>query len=565
VNPASDGALGQVHMFDEYREPGVVVIAVSDETDDPLLKVQMQMLELLTDSGPVLVAVADNESRNRVSRFAQRNKRIQAALRRGTVRILEVEHTGPWIRDYGPQIGMAKDGVLVLDAEYSDARTKRQFARMQAKIDRERLSLIHQRENLDNKLNGEAEEGEDGDSESDGQVPEVAWYKKDQIDDRLSVLAQKKDVYSDHGIIARDEDDESPFFLAQASFYDTAFRLIPTGISLDGGNLMRLSGDVCALTTDVVPSNKENSDIDHILRDVYHCSKVLYLAPLPGPVIKHVDMFMMPAGHNVVLLASYDPHETLIQHHWQEADEETRDLTMEAALAMDRNAAMLTRSGFRVVRVPAPLPRVDVEYGVYFPTNLNALVRRDAQARATVLVPTYQGYQEDIQGYALSILRNTLRSATIEPMEATEAGRRQGAVHCLSLVIPQQVTMFADAQNSRKWTQWANTTARMADEQRTALERLTGLWRFQDGALVRFDGDGNAMIVDDSGLTTLKYRMRNGGRQLEFASTGNSVQSYAVEWGQGSQLVLVNGEGRIPLTRVVVRRRAEEESRSSSD
>jgi agmatine/peptidylarginine deiminase len=503
----------------------------------------------MIESGPIIIAVSSVKARDNISSACEDYPTVCRAVREGRVRVLEVSHDGPWIRDYGPQIGLGQDGrPIVFDAEYNDVRQKQQVWRKREETDVERLALIQRRESLDSYTHKD-------DDEQSGDQPTADDLRK-HIDERLAVLAQLKDVYSDEGILSRDEDDVSPFFLAQAAFRSPVFHVVSTGVTIDGGNLMRLGQDVCATTSDVVAANKANVDLDRVLRETYGCHRILYLSPLPGPVIKHVDMFLLPVDDRKVLLASYDPGQEELKRHWADADDNVRNRTMEAALAMDANAKILANGGFQVVRVSAPLPRSDPHFGTYYPTNLNALVRVDPRGRQHILVPTYEDYEDDVQAVALRTVREAFPPDAVKTTEATAAGQRQGAVHCLALVLPLDATVFADSVNVEKWQAWTSIQNNLVEKEKVASARLVGKWRVPSNKSVQFEFTPSGMmaLITDDGLSLRRYSVRNAGSRLELSDPDkDSVETFAVEW-QSSNHVRLSGHGdgtRVELVRLV--------------
>lgn len=524
---------GKLTVFDEHLQPGVVIIAlkrIEAGDSDPFFGIQMGIASAMVKSGPIIIAIPDSESRERISKGCDQFPDVCDAIAKGTARVLEVEHDGPWVRDYGPQIGRGTGGeVAVFDANYNDLRQRKQLLRKQVETDNERLLLLKRREALD-------------DDES---------HEQFQIDDRLKVLAQLKDVYSDSGINARDEDDESPYFFAQAAFRAPTFSVIPTGIAIDGGNLMVLGRGVCATTSDVIPANDKSKDVETVLREVYGCQHVLYLSPLPGPVIKHVDMFLLPVNDHSVLLASYDPTDNALATYWDDADDSTRTLTMEAALAMNTDAALLQEVGFSVTRVVAPLPRSDVRFGTYFPTNLNALIRVDSSGTQHVVAPKYDDYEVEVQAIALKQIGDAFGPSNFATVEATEAGKRQGAVHCLSLVLPLDLTVFADPKNMASWAAWNTRQTKVSEKQKAIEARLHGNWYGAgEGKSLEFGDNGRMFIHDSDGITAGRFRLRKAGEMLEISDPKKSDSiAMRVEWHDKDHVSLIDGDSRLDLAR----------------
>ncbi|WP_433936333.1 agmatine deiminase family protein [Sorangium cellulosum] len=544
-----------LELFNEYSDPGVVVIAPSsDSSDDPLLDIQLDMAQHATRSGPVLIMVSDARSRNLILGACRKFPDICNAMQKGTLRVVEVPHEGPWVRDYGPQIGVGADGVpVVIDASYEDFRQRRDLRRKRRELDRQRLLYIRMREELDRQhsiMSDAHDEEDDEDADmvsrylrSRARTERLSGIEEEKrnIDERLELLRHKIEVYSNEGIFSRDEDDDSPFFLAQSALRDTRFRLARPPVVIDGGNLMRLSDGACATTSDIVPANGgKDAEIERALARDYGCRKVIFLAPLPGPVIKHVDMFLLPVEGNLVALAAYDPADPLTSKYWADAEESVQTLMMEASLAMDANAKVLQQHGYRVLRVGALLPRIDLEAGIYYPTVLNALVRVDGNGRRHVMLPTYAGYQEDLQSAAVDKLRAAFERAEVVTIEATEAAKRQGAVHCLSLVIPSRLSIFADGATAVQVERMLAVIGEMQQNQDTAKERLIGNWRSQgdDGVRFVFGKDGDGLILGDGGMKVIRYSIRTAGTVLAVSTDGGSTQ-YQIEWKSPRHVRLV--------------------------
>jgi hypothetical protein len=119
-------------------------------------------------------------------------------------------------------------------------------------------------------------------------------------------------------------------------------------------------------------SHNPETDVAAEMMEKHDCKRLVFLEPLLGPVIKHVDMFALPVAANTILLASYQLDQPYVREHWRELNKEEQELTFEAALAMHYNFQTLRQLGFDVILVPAPLPRVAPQSGPYYPTMLNA-------------------------------------------------------------------------------------------------------------------------------------------------------------------------------------------------
>ena len=229
----------------------------------------------------------------------------------------------------------------------------------------------------------------------------------------------------------------------------------------------------CVTTGTLVERNEaQSSPVRATLQRDYGCTDTVFLRPLPGGVIEHVDMFMLRAG-STVLLATYDPSRPDIREQLRDASEAMRALVIEATAAMDENYRRLKALNYEVVRVPSPLPKI-VDNDVYYPTILNGLVWVSAQNQANLILPKYDGYQNDIQEAGVKIIKNAYSWAHVSQVEATASAKLQGAIHCLTLVAPYAQSWFKDEER-------AGTYARIAANVR-GIERaqiaklLTGTW-----------------------------------------------------------------------------------------
>jgi agmatine/peptidylarginine deiminase len=464
-------------MFLEYEEPGVVVLALGSVdtreelnrvlwrsllgekfAEHSLLDVQMSIAHAAAAFDSVLLLAANSQTSSLISERCE-DYNLCDLLASGKVRIAIVSHQGPWIRDYGPQIGMSNDGVVVLDAQYSEPRRESGRKKRQADINLLRLYLIHQRE----QHGGGAPEDEplSDFSDADMDLPPELFDElpKDLIlniphdpaviNQKLASLRELADIYRDGDFLARQTDDESPFEVAQAAF-KKSFSLYRPKMALDGGEFMPFEGGDCITSREVVAKNGGvERAVQRDLLDFYGCKNVIYLNPLPGSnVIQHTDMYLLPAGGKTVFLAWYDPTEEPLKSLWGNLFAQQKSLMMEAAVAMYKNEEELHKNNYRVIHVPSLAPQFK-QGSVFYPTVLNALVQVAGDGRRQVLMPSYEGYEEDIQQNALKVLKEGFGpDVRIEQIESTVAAQNQGAIHCLTLVIPRHLSIFEDQDDT---------------------------------------------------------------------------------------------------------------------
>jgi agmatine/peptidylarginine deiminase len=490
---------------------------------EALLDMQMTIVRKSAPFGPVMVLADDAVTKMVVADSCARWD-LCDWLETGKVQVKVVTHQGPWIRDYGPQIEIGTNGPRVVHWRYYDTRQDEALLAKRSKLAEVRLQLI---EDAFAGLNGKG-----------GTLSELLTDEDQQAtqDRKLNLLTQMDSIYANAAVLQRNVDEHSAYDIAQAVLKNPRFEYVSSGAFVDGGNLMRLGDGRCLTTRTLLSRNKDqNPGVDQELVAKGPCSQVIYLEPLPGPVIEHVDMFILPAGPKKVLLASFDLRQSYVERYWADLAPEEKVLAGEAAVAMRTNARRLREAGYEVIEAPSPLPRDDGEGGVYFPTVLNALVRSNAAGKTQVLAPVYGGYEEDVQAAALQAIRVAFGpEAEIVTIEATTAAKGQGAVHCLTLTVPLAASVFADsAMESDSRLQ---TARRMELEK--ALERslqppdLTGMWAYveEHDAFRRAAAAASRMIFEFKGQEVVAD-LGNGEDPVEgkYQIVGKDGSTWAVK------------------------------------
>jgi agmatine/peptidylarginine deiminase len=466
-----------------------------------LRDVQMTIVRKTAPFGPVIVLTADETTKARVLEDCA-NWKLCDLITSGSVQLRVVNHESPWIRDYGPQIEIGKSGPRVVHWRYYDTRQDDSAMEMRSRVNEERLHLIeHAFKNTSGK---EASIGDLLESE------EQAAAEQAKEDRALNLLAQMDSVLANSSVLQRNTDDRSAFDIAEAVLSSPRFEYVAPDSFVDGGNLIHMGDGRCLTTRTLLSRNKDvKVALDQELIAKGSCSQVIYLDPLPGPVIEHIDMFALPAGPKKVLLASFDLHQNYTERYWGELTPEQKTLTFDAAVAMKGNARRLRDLGYEVIEVPSPLPRDDDD-GVYYPTVLNALVRFNGRGGTQILVPVYEDYEDDVQAAAMETIKNAFGpNAQVVPIDATEAAKLQGAVHCLTLTLPMSVSVFADTQldNERHLQVARREELEQELGNREIPNDLSGTWFYVEehdaykrsaASAETFEFSGNSVIVDSN-------------------------------------------------------------------
>lgn len=456
--------------------------------------VQMELVSKTASFGPVLVLVPDEQTRGAFHDNCDAYVLCEA-IASGRVRTAIVPHDTVWIRDYGPLLEVGPGGqVFATESAYYDVRKDIARANELQRVTRRRRLLVEQA------IVGGIEAGED----------------QRDLRSQFELWREYSDVLEDEAAQGqRLQDDRAPFAIAQAVLAESvhrqsSFAVRSTPVHVDGGNLLKLDdAATCFTTRDLFSRNRgKESALIADLKDAYRCQTTHYLESLPGPVIEHVDMFLLPVRGKTLLLADYGLHLPHIKRAWPRMSAVERELTFQASLAMDRNEAALRASGFDVVLVPALPPRKSDSGDIFYPTLLNALVRSDGAGGAQVLVPTYAGSHADVQEEALKAIRAAFGArAEVVAIEATAAAEAQGAVHCLTITAPFTASVFKSGLDVRQRQIWALREALNESLIRVTRPLLQGRWTARSQAdndrldiELRFDDDRVRIVA--AGVST---------------------------------------------------------------
>src|SRR5271170_1666406 len=404
-----------------------------------LLEIQMNIVRETAKFGPVLLLAPDETTRTAV---VQRCAEFQICelLKNDRARIKVVVHDGVWIRDFGPQIESAGGAAYVVHWRYFDLRLEEAKRDRAQELETARLRLLEARQQEDQP-----------DTLSKDSTPDAHKAAVATIDAKLFVLKEFSQLLSETSP-QRTNDENSAFDIADAVLAAPDFSYKSSTVALDGGNLFKLEDGRCLTTRVLLSRNKDQAiNLDQELEKIGGCKEVTYLDPLPGEVIEHIDMFALPVGGKRILLASYDLSQPFAAEYWSKLNNAERDLAVDAGLAMESNAARLRRLGYEVLPVPSPFPRISANGRAYYPSVLNALVREGADGYREVLVPSYRDYETAIQSAALQQITAAFGpKAEVAAIEATEAAKAQGAIHCLTLTAPLQLSIFGSGADAAR-------------------------------------------------------------------------------------------------------------------
>ena len=539
----------------QHLREGLVGTFGSDlDVEKALLDIQMNIVRETAKFGPVLLLAPDETTKNAVH---QRCKEFQICelFNTGQVRIKVVPHDGVWIRDFGPQVEIAGDSAHVVHWRYFDIRAEEAKREKQQELETARLKLLETRQQEDKP-----------DALSQESTSEARKAAISIIDDKLYLLREYSEILNEASP-QRSNDENSAYDIADAVLATPDFNYTSSAVSLDGGNLLKLEDGRCLTTRVLLSRNKDqNINVDQELEKLGGCKDVTYLDPLPGPVIEHIDMFLLPISGNRILLASYDLSTRFAAEYWSQLNDAERELALNADLAMKLDAERLRHLGYEVVPVPSPFPRIPANGRTYYPSVLNALVRTGSDGYRQTIIPSYKNYEPDTQSAALKQIHAAFGPDTqIVTIEATAAAKSQGAIHCLTLAVPLRLSIFSDPTDAARRSESIARKEQLDRDATTEIASqipttgLQGSWailrqdeqsdeapielyprriffgksEFQKGVFDQLESQGT-YSVDKRDLTSWSVR---------FVFADQNVTAAAVQWLSKDEVKLFLGDG----------------------
>lgn len=214
-------------------------------------------------------------------------------------------------------------------------------------------------------------------------------------------------------------DDAVPTELAAREPRSPVYR---SPLRIEGGDLLSNGNGVCFTTFRTLDKNGlDGEDFADLAWSWFGCEEVVTLHPLVGDVVPHVDMFLLPAAEDLVLLGYYDPQQEPISHD-----------ILESNRAILESVRLADGRPLRIVRVPMPDPWLVPSAGepVLHRSYLNLLVFNDA-----VMVPVYEG-DPAREMAALRAIGDAFPGRRITSVGADEVSLDLGALHCIARTRP---------------------------------------------------------------------------------------------------------------------------------
>lgn len=200
----------------------------------------------------------------------------------------------------------------------------------------------------------------------------------------------------------RPSDDMVPIWMA--TYLNKPY--VHPGLIMNGGDLYADGTGTLYTSEETLHLNAGDRDfVSGVFRQYLGVREVRYLAPLPGPAVKHLDMFFKLASPKRCLLGQYS---------LPAGNTELEALQRAAAKALDDNAERLARNGVAVTRVPMPplerTTRWDYFGRVFTPKQREQRIRELSQGAGI----TPEALQRRLQTTHVYVYRTYLNSILIQ-------------------------------------------------------------------------------------------------------------------------------------------------------
>ncbi len=210
-------------------------------------------------------------------------------LNSSRIQFVQVPVKTKWVRDYGPIFVKGADGkIICVDPRYQTGRQsleqKRELARMKDLV--RAIVKQHAKDAQEKK-----EETESTNEEETEEQDENSEYRENRLFDDVSpsLLAAR--------LRQRNKESLLPY----------PINVVRPPLALSGGDFFTDGRGVGFTSTDTLQSNGGNVElINQVFKEYFGIKEVVYLQPLPGSTVKHIDMFFKPVTDRILLLGKYE-------------------------------------------------------------------------------------------------------------------------------------------------------------------------------------------------------------------------------------------------------------------
>lgn len=197
------------------------------------------------------------------------------------VQFIQIDVSTMWVRDYGPIFIRGSDGqIFCVDARYETSRASLEEKRRaeEERLKFEMLKGIFQALNKNNPASGQT-------------LPDWPAEQSDRLFDDVSPSLLAARLRQRNGNALR------PYPL----------NVVRPQIALDGGDFFTDGNGVGFTSTMTLQLNGGNQErLNQDFHDYFGVKDVVYLSPLPGRTVPHIDMFFKVVSPEILLLGKFD-------------------------------------------------------------------------------------------------------------------------------------------------------------------------------------------------------------------------------------------------------------------
>lgn len=307
-------------------------------------------------------------------------------------------------------------------------------------------------------------------------------------DNNLCVIdAIYRDIRIQDSSIVREKDDVSPVYLANYLFKDIS--IVKPPFQLWGGDFYSDgSGNIFTSIETLIMNGGDRNKINTLFQYYYGAKKIIYLTPLPGNTIKHIDMFFKIVNENTILIGEYNENTILIGGRKVNLQDNSyqyfKFIQKEAKKILEANYTELQEKFPEKKIIKLPMPPIDFEidkdaklsyenllktienkmlslyddgkflealalekilqehkqkivyelYHTIYKTYLNSIFI-EGKGGKLLLIPSYEGLSK-IENEVKKKYEEAYPGARIVFINCDGIIKQFGAIHCITLLIP---------------------------------------------------------------------------------------------------------------------------------
>ncbi len=341
------------YIIPEWEDTQYLVLSLPYDdvfSDEDITKYYIDIIKTAIDYTNLLVLINEDELGALNDLIEKLNEAgLKEKINRGSpsqIRILQTRFNTKWVRDFGPVFGKRRHNncLYIIDSIYRDVRD---------------------------------EENHNGGG----------------------------DIYK------RSSDDAIPLYISTFLYNnsDDPIKVIKPPLQLWGGDFQTDGKGNILTSTETLKMNGANKeDVDLIFKYYFGMEKIVYLNPLPGQTVKHIDMVLKVVDENTILVGSYNQNgkETTVNEY-------VKYLQKEVNLVLYENYSLLKKEfpDKKIIKMPMPGISIKIDDDVkliYYKNILNMLLDPTEYRKDDIDYMSLEELEESIVIYARKSLKQEL-------------------------------------------------------------------------------------------------------------------------------------------------------------